>query len=188
MLDRQPPPTPFDSVQTSMVQGFGELARFFGFNGVLGEIYGVLLLHAEPLCLEELAQQVHKPKSSISQYTRTMEHMRMIRHVCRVASDQENRRKYYEAETNFEVLAHDMAQRKLNELERLQRIIGFNLTQLDRLSDTGQLRGNEIGIVIERVHSLSSFLTVTTGFITAFIEALSVNDASRADAREAPRR
>lgn len=186
ILDHREPLLPLDSVQNSMMHGLGELAEYFGFNRTLGQIYGVLLLHEKPLCLEEIAEQVDKSKSSISQHTRTMEHLRVIRRVYRVDSDLENKRKYYEAETNLEIAARDLAQRKLNELERLHRIIGASLTQLKTARDTDKLPENEMDILIERVGLLYSFLTIITGFITSITEASPENDASRIDTRQSP--
>lgn len=178
VLDHRKSLLPLDSVQDSMVQGLGELAEYFGFHRILGQIYGVLLLHKKPLCLDEIAEQVDKSKSSISQYTRTLEHLRVIRRVYRVDSNLENKRKYYEAETNLEIVARDLARRKLNELERLVRIIGAGLTQLKTAHDTDKLPENEMNILIERVELLYAVLTNIAGFITNITEALPENDAS----------
>jgi len=164
-----------ETVQNSMLHGLGELAEYFGFNRTLGQIYAVLLLHEKPLCLEELAQQIDKSKSSVSQYTRTMEHLRMIRRVYRVDSDLENRQKYYELETNLQIVARDLAQRKFNELERLQTIIGASFAQLQIVRETGEISGKEIDLLIERTGLLYSFVTIMEILITHITETLSEN-------------
>ena len=37
------------AVNNSTVSGLGRLAGFFGFNDVMGRLYGTLLLNPEPL-------------------------------------------------------------------------------------------------------------------------------------------
>ena len=41
------------AVNNSTVSGLGRLAGFFGFNDVMGRLYGTLLLNPEPLSLDE---------------------------------------------------------------------------------------------------------------------------------------
>ena len=161
----------------SMLQGLSELAKYFGLNGTLGQIYGVLLLHEGPLSLEELSQLVGKSKSSISNYTQTMEYFRMIRHVYRINPDLKSKQKYYELETNFQSVAHNLAQRKFNELEQLQGIIETSFTQLKMIRKTTEKPELTIDIQIERIGLLLSLLNIITELITIWIEALPENSS-----------
>ena len=44
------------AVNESTVAGLGRLAGFFGFNDVMGRLYGTLLMNPEPLSLDDLAE------------------------------------------------------------------------------------------------------------------------------------
>ena len=44
------------AVNDSMTDGLGKLAEYFGFNKVMGQIYAALLLSAEPMSLDDLAE------------------------------------------------------------------------------------------------------------------------------------
>lgn len=156
----------------SMLQGLSELAKYFGLNGTLGQIYGVLLLHEDPLSLEELAQQVGKSKSSISNYTRILEYFKMIRHVNKVSPDLKSNQKYYELETNFQIVAYNLAQYKFNELDQLQRMIETSFTQLKMVRKTRETSEQAIDIQIERIGLLFSLINMINDLITSWIEAL----------------
>ena len=60
-------------VNESTVAGIGRLARFFGFNDVMGRLYGTLLLNPEPLSLDDLADELLISKGSVSMNMRDLE-------------------------------------------------------------------------------------------------------------------
>ncbi|MBL8156890.1 MAG: helix-turn-helix domain-containing protein, partial [Anaerolineae bacterium] len=87
------------AVQSSMLDGLGQLASYFGFSKVMGQLYGALLLSAEPLSLDDLVELLDISKASVSMNLRTLEHMGMVRQVW--VRGRGGRRKFYEAETDF---------------------------------------------------------------------------------------
>ena len=44
------------AVQDSMLDGLGQLASYFGFSKVMGQLYGALMLSAVPLSLDDLVE------------------------------------------------------------------------------------------------------------------------------------
>ena len=68
-------------VHDSMLDGLGQLADSFGFNKVMGQLYGTLLLSAEPLSLDDMMGRLGISKASVSTNMRSLEHMGMVRQV-----------------------------------------------------------------------------------------------------------
>ena len=82
-----------DAVHESMLDGLSQLADYFGFSKVMGQLYGVLLLSGEPMSLDDLLERLDISKASFSMNMRTLEQLGMVRQVwLRGKSD---RRKYY---------------------------------------------------------------------------------------------
>jgi len=44
--------TTFQGVNTSIIEGLGQLASYFGFTKVMGQLFGVLMLSPDPLSLD----------------------------------------------------------------------------------------------------------------------------------------
>src|SRR5512139_3180764 len=83
-----------ESVNTSMIQGLGQLAGYFGFSKVMGQLFGVLMLSPHPLSLDDLMERLAISKASVSTHMRTLEHMGIVHEVW----VKDDRRKYYRAE------------------------------------------------------------------------------------------
>ena len=99
-------------VHDSMLDGLGQLADYFGFNKVLGQLYGTLLLSAEPLSLDDMMSRLDISKASVSTNMRSLEHMGMVRQVW--VRGGSGRRKYYQAETDFLADLHHHHERTRN--------------------------------------------------------------------------
>ncbi len=80
-----------------MVEAGGRTAQSFGLSRLFGQIYTLLYLSPEPLCLDELAGQLGVSKASVSIAGRKLETWGAVRKVW-VRGD---RRDFYEAETDF---------------------------------------------------------------------------------------
>lgn len=83
-----------------MVEAGGRTAESFGFNRLLGQIYTVLYLQAEPLCLDELAERLQVSKASCSIACRQLASWGAVRCLHRAG----DRRDFYEAETDMGTL------------------------------------------------------------------------------------
>lgn len=85
------------AVNTSIVEGLGQLASYFGFSKVMGQLFGALMLSPDPLSLDDLMNLLGISKASVSTNMRTLEHMGIVREVW----VKDDRRKYYRAERDF---------------------------------------------------------------------------------------
>src|SRR5262245_53099642 len=85
------------AVNDSMLDGLGQLADYFGYNKVIGKMYGALLLSPNPMSLDDLMNHLEVSKASVSMNMRLLENLGIVKEVW-VRGD---RRKFYEAETDF---------------------------------------------------------------------------------------
>ncbi|MGQ9886997.1 MAG: GbsR/MarR family transcriptional regulator [Aggregatilineales bacterium] len=116
-------------VHDSMLDGLGQLAEYLGFSKVMGQLYGALLMSAEPLCLDDMMELLGISKASVSMNMRTLEHMGMVRQVwVRGRSD---RRKFYEAETDFwQIISNILSRRELRDLDRALAVMNNDTKRL----------------------------------------------------------
>ena len=52
------------AVHHSMLDGLGQLSAYFGFSKVIGQLYGAMLLSDQPLCLDDLVEQLDISKAN----------------------------------------------------------------------------------------------------------------------------
>ena len=108
-----------------MLDGLSQLADYFGFNKVMGQLYGSLLLSAEPLSLDDMMARLGISKASVSTNMRSLEHMGMVRQVW--VRGGSGRRKYYQAETDFwQIFSNFLSGRELRDVERALAVMEEN--------------------------------------------------------------
>ena len=112
-------------VHDSMLDGLGQLADYFGFSKVMGQLYGSLLLSAEPLSLDDMMARLSISKASVSTNIRALEHMGMVRQVW--VRGGSGRRKYFQAETDFwQIFSNFLSGRELRDLEHALAVMEEN--------------------------------------------------------------
>ena len=131
-LDQDSPPgserplaNDLEIVHDSMLDGLSQLADYFGFSKVMGQLYGSLLLSAEPLSLDDMMARLGISKASVSTNIRSLEHMGMVRQVW--VRGGSGRRKYYQAETDFwQIFSNFLSGRELRDLEHALSVMQEN--------------------------------------------------------------
>jgi DNA-binding transcriptional regulator GbsR (MarR family) len=139
------------TVHESMLDGLGQLATYFGFSKVMGQLYGALLLSPEPLSLDELMDELDISKASVSMNIRTLEHMGMVRQVW--VRGRGGRRKYYEAETDFwQIISNVLAGREMRDVDRALSVLGDNVTRLSSsMTEMGEQDQKVASLYLERI-------------------------------------
>ena len=84
----------------NFVEGIGYLASTAGLNRVIGQLYAILFLSNEPLCLDDMAEALGISKGNVSVNIRELEKLGVVRKVWVKGS----RRDFYEAELDLEKL------------------------------------------------------------------------------------
>jgi|GEM_PF-6938533 DNA-binding transcriptional regulator GbsR (MarR family) len=160
------PTSDLQDVHHSMLNGLSALAEYFGLKSVAGRIYGILLLSNRPLSLDEISERLEISKSNISINIRVLENLRIVHRAFPIGAEYENRRNYYQIETDLQLVATQLTKRKLVELERISAIVDQSITKFQSHQNSleGQ-NGQDIEIIIERANLIHTFLIMLQSFI-----------------------
>ena len=104
-------------IQDHFLEKLGFLGTLFGFNKLMGQIYGLLYLSPSPLGLDEITETLHVSKGSISINIRELEKWG----GCKKVWVKGDRKDYYEAETHFKNILN---KRLLDALKRRVSTVG----------------------------------------------------------------
>lgn len=156
------------AVSDSMLDGLGKLADYFGYNRVLGKMYGALLLSPAPLSLDELMARLDISKASVSMNMRMLENMGLAREVW-VRGD---RRKYYEAESDlWRALTNVLGGREMRDVNQAIEILEANTERLrgsmERMSSPDQTLAH---FYIDRIDQMKDFFNFAKLLLTSVIE------------------
>ena len=164
------------AVNESTVAGLGRLTRFFGFNDVMGRLYGTLLMNPEPMSLDELAETLQISKGSVSMNMRSIERWGMAREVWMRGE----RKKYYTAESDFwTVIRTVLSGREMREVSTALDVLGTSVEKL-RLAEE-ELTEEEkqlAGFYMERVGDLQSFFEFAQMMLSSFVASADEPDFS----------
>lgn len=165
-------------VHDSMLEGLGQLADYFGFSKVMGQLYGTLLLSAKPLSLDDMMDRLSISKASVSMNMRSLEHMGMVRQVW--VRGGSGRRKYYESVTDFwQIIKNLFASREMRDVERAIAVMDENRQQL--LSGMETMTDDErdiAGLYIERMAQLQDLFRLAQMIITTVLARADDTDLS----------
>lgn len=148
--------TDLRDVHDNMLDGLSQLADYFGFSKVMGQLYGTLLLSPGPLSLDDMMERLSISKASVSMNMRTLEHMGMVRQVW--VRGGSGRRKYYEAETDFwQIITNLFSGREMRDVERAINVLDENNEQLQTSIDTmSEEEAKLASLYIERMNQLQA--------------------------------
>ncbi|GAB5490033.1 MAG: hypothetical protein Phog2KO_02480 [Phototrophicaceae bacterium] len=148
--------TELRDVHDNMLEGLSQLADYFGFSKVMGQLYGTLLLSPGPLSLDDMMDRLSISKASVSMNMRTLEHMGMVRQVW--VRGGSGRRKYYEAETDFwQIITNLFSGRELRDVDRAIHVLDENNEQLRKSIDAMSEEEAELAkLYIERMNQLQA--------------------------------
>lgn len=168
-------------VHDSMLDGLGQLADYFGFNKVMGQLYGTLLLSDEPLCLDDMMDRLGISKASVSMNMRSLEHLGMVRQVW--VKGGSGRRKYYEAETDFlQIFTTVLSGREMRDVERALSVMEENKVRITHVMDTMPPHERELATLylqrINQIQALFRFAQVIINSILSQVNHIDFSDIS----------
>lgn len=161
------------AVHDSMLDGLGQLANYFGFSKVTGQIYGALLLSAKPLCLDDMVELLDISKANASTTMRTLENMGMVREVW--VRGAVGRRKYYEAEANFwTIITNILSGREMRDVERALRVMDSNARQLNMaMEELGEDKRELAELYLNRISQMKNLFEFAQMMINAILAQVS---------------
>ncbi len=167
----------------SVLEGLGQLASYFGFGKVVGQLFGALLLSPRPLNLDDLMLQLGISKASVSMNMRTLEHMGIVHEVW----IKDDRRKYYRAESDFwRILTNVLSSRELRDVNQAMRVLQDNAASLEAaIPDMNDEERELAEFYLNRLDQLQDFFGLAKLILTSIIEQAqsqpNVNDITRLD-------
>jgi len=167
------------AVQDSMLDGLGQLAAYFGFSKVMGQLYGALMLSAEPLSLDDLVELLDISKASVSMNLRTLEHLGMVRQVW--VKGRGDRRKFYEAETDFwQIISNILAGREMRDVSRALSVMDDNAARLSKSMANMSEADQELAkLYLERMEQMQSLFRFAQLLITSILGKAGEMDVSQ---------
>jgi DNA-binding transcriptional regulator GbsR (MarR family) len=152
----------------SMLDGLGQLADYFGYNRVMGKMYGALLLSPTPMSLDDLMAHLDISKASVSMNMRTLENMG-IAHEVWVRGD---RRKYYEAEPDFwKILTNVLGSRELREVNQALSVLEASIVNLREAEPTMSENDKKLAqLYTERMKRVQGFFRFAKLVLTSIME------------------
>ncbi|MDX1992973.1 MAG: helix-turn-helix domain-containing protein [bacterium] len=174
------------AVHDSMLDGLSQLADYFGFSKVMGQLYGALLLSPEPLSLDDLMDRLSISKANVSMNMRTLEHMGMVRQVW--LRGKSGRRKYYESETDFlQIITNILSGREMRDVERALEVLQENVQRLSNaqpLMEAADKR--QATLYMERITQMQTmfrFAQLVISSILSRVSSLDLDEISNIDIR-----
>ena len=174
------------AVHDSMLDGLGQLAEYLGFSKVMGQLYGALLMSGDALCLDDLMGRLGISKASVSMNMRTLEHMGMVRQVW--VRGRGDRRKFYEAETDFwQIISNILSRRELRDLDRALAVMSGDRRRLAEVLPTlsaadaalAELYRERIG----KMEALFKFAQMMIATVLAQADKMDLDDVSGIELR-----
>lgn len=169
------------AVHDSMLDGLGQLADYFGFSKVAGQMYGALLLSSRPLCLDDFVEILDTSKANASMNMRTLENLGMVREVW--VRGNSGRRKYYEAETDFwQIITNILKGREMRDVERALVVMQDNVRKLNEIMP--EMNGEDqqlAALYLERIRQMQvlfQFAQLMINTILARVSDVDVEEIS----------
>ncbi len=155
-------------VNTNIMDGLGQLASYFGFSKVMGQLFGALMLSPDPLNLDDLVERLSISKASVSTNMRTLEHLGIVREVW----VKDDRRKFYRAESDFwRILSNILGSRELRDVNQALRVLNDNAEHLrDSMPDMDEDEQRLASYYIERLSQLQDFFQLAQLLLMSLIE------------------
>lgn len=174
-------------VHDSMLDGLGQLADYFGFNKVLGQLYGTLLLSAEPLSLDDMMSRLGISKASVSTNMRSLEHMGMVRQVW--VRGRRGRRNYYQAEADFwQIFTTIISGREIRDMEHALSVMEENrqriANSIDDFPPDQQILARLYLSRIAQMQALFRFASLIVSSILNQVRSSDLTDVSSVELRK----
>lgn len=157
------------AVRDSMLDGLGQLAEYFGFSKVMGQLYAALLMSPKPLSLDDMMELLSISKASVSMNMRTLEHMGMVRQAW--VRGRGDRRKFYEAETDFwEIISNIISGREMRDLERALSVMNQDVERLSATMSTMNDEDRKLAeLYLERIAQMQGLFRFAQLIITTIL-------------------
>lgn len=147
------------------IEGLSRISQFWGFPRAMGAIYAALYLSPEPLCLDDLTEQVNVTKGAVSTNVRALERLGMVHRQIRIGE----RKDYYVAEIDFwKIIRGILKEREKSEFDHAIQMVGESL-KITRASAPDASNSELATFYQERMQSLEAFFHTLDNLVAAIL-------------------
>lgn len=148
--------TPFQEAKTMIVRRWGEMGGYWGINRTMAEIHALLFVTREPLCTDDIMDQLQISRGNASMNLRALVDWGLIERVHKRG----DRKEYFKADSNvwhmFETI---MRERRRREVEPIIATIDHCCESVGRVDgDDNDPQADDIREFLKRVEELRRFL------------------------------
>ena len=137
----------------NFIQGMSQVSQFWGFPKAMGAIFGAIYLSPEPVCLDELVEQVGVSKGAVSTNVRSLERLGMVHRHIQIGE----RKDFYIAETDFwKIVRGVLNERQKSEFDHALRSVDDSL-QMVKSNSFLEKNPDLAGFYQERLLAIQSF-------------------------------
>ena len=145
-----------EAIREDVIESIERSAEVYGLSRSAGRVYGVLYLADEPLSIPELVEETGYAKSTISNVTRKLTHIGMIR---RRSSEGGGRRVQFAPETDLWFILQDVFQQFVHrEMQMSRRTLDRALKQMDERHEWSRADRERVGELAETYETLQMLL------------------------------
>lgn len=150
------PINPLDESKGMLVRRWGEMGGYWGINRTMAEIHALLFVTAEPLCTDDVMEQLKISRGNASMNLRGLVDWGLIRRVHRFG----DRKEYFEADVDvwrmFETI---MRERRRREVEPIIATIDRALEVVEQDGAAGEAERAQLAEFRRRLEELRGFLS-----------------------------
>jgi DNA-binding transcriptional regulator GbsR (MarR family) len=152
------------STRRKFIEAGGHTTQSFGFGRIIGQIYALLYMNPQPMCLDDIVEELGVSKASVSTSIRQLENWQAVKRVW-VKGD---RRDFYEAETDFRGVLRNgflgMLRKKFETAGSQLALAEASLQEV--LADSTNSQQADVQIVAERVRRAKQLHGKINGLLT----------------------
>lgn len=149
-----------------LVRRWGELGGYWGINRTMAEIYALMFVSTEPLCTDDVMEQLHISRGNASMNLRALVDWGLIRRKHKLGQ----RREYFDADTDvwhmFETIMQERRRREvepiISTIDRCEELVAPLEKTDDQFTDLDQYR--------KRLGDLKSFLATMNAVFDLVLE------------------
>jgi len=155
---------PMEQARLLFIRRWGEMAASWGIGRTMAEIHALLYLASEPLCTDDVMEQLEVSRGSASTNLRQLENWGLVYRIHR----RNDRKEYFEAETDvwqmFEIILRERRRREVQPIiETIERCLRLVDEGRSRGGRAGKAGGDEVDAFRKRFNEIRDFTEAMNG-------------------------
>ncbi len=170
--------TVLEEARSMLVRRWGEMGGYWGINRTMAEIHALLYVTSQPLCTDDIMQQLQISRGNASMNLRGLVDWGLIRRVHKFG----DRKEYFEADTDvwhmFETI---MRERRRREVEPILATIDRSLDLIEQPEAVSSMDPAHVAEFRRRLQELRGFLNTMGSLFELVLQfgSKGLNDLAR---------